>query len=158
MTYDHRFRVWASIIATIFVLTGTTPACTLKPKDDPEPALSDRLGDHLQRAIETEASASHLWDRILFGEPVSCQEALTVPLRFEITPAEQQSEPLSVPVAEHLNNAIAALETAVAIWDEECTQSRDVIPLAVVQQAQMALKQARKSLGLATDAWTVWQS
>lgn len=131
-------------------------ACSLTTTDN-ENDLTSRLGSHLNETVEAEAQISALWDRVLFGEAVSCQEQLMVPPPFTITDAEAEQHPAVVSVVEHLNAAQAALQEAVALWDWECQQARQVVPLTVVRRAEDDLLVARQALQQAIDAWHVWQ-
>ncbi len=123
-----------------------------------ESSLATRLGTHLNRVIEVEAEASDLWDRVLFGDVVSCSETLDFPPVFEMAVDEVEVEPLSLTVHDHLNLVLVNLQEAADIWARECQLERTMIPLDVVRQAATALETARIHLMLAAEAWDVWQS
>lgn len=131
-------------------------ACTLSRKPDPT-SLESRLGNRLERAFAAEAQATSLWDRLLFGEVVSCGEILDSPPLFEITSEEQQDEPLSIPVYDHLNTALLSLQHSAQLWDQQCQSSKSQVSLNTIRAAENDLATARTHLSQAAEAWYVWQ-
>ncbi len=137
------------------LLLLSTIACSLTSVDQND--LAVRLGTRLNAAIEAQTQAANLWDKLLFGEPVNCQQQLTVPLPFVMTTTDTEQYPQAVPVVDHLNEALRILQQVVALWDWECQQGREVVPLAVVRQAEDDLRLSQEALKKATNAWYVWQ-
>jgi hypothetical protein len=131
-------------------------ACTLSRKPD-STSLESRLGVHLERAFTAEAQATNLWDNLLFGETVSCGEILDSPPLFEITIEEQEAEPLSVPVNDHLNAALLSLQHSAELWDQQCHLPDAEVSLNIIREAENDLDIARDHLSQAADAWYVWQ-
>jgi hypothetical protein len=143
-------------IVPLFLLLAAL-ACNLtsKPSETPFPT---RLGDHLNRAVEAQAQVADLWDRLLFGDPVSCAESLTVPPPFDLTQPDADRYPASVAIRDYLNAALDQLALADALWEQECQLLRPVVPLAVVRQAEDALQTAQDLLARAVEAWVAWQA
>ena len=149
-------RLHPRILLPLLLLLGASLACTLSRKPDPT-SLESRLGNRLERAFDAEAQATDLWDRLLFGEVISCGESLDSPPLFEMSPAEQENEPMSVPVNNHLNTALLSLQHSAQLWDQECQSSEGQVSLNVIRAAENDLETARTHLSQAAEAWYVWQ-
>ncbi len=156
MFIQRLIRLQPRILFPLLLLLGAITACTLSRKPDPT-SLEARLGTHLERAFIAEERATDLWDRLLFGEAINCDQILDQPPLFEITPDEQQNEPLSLPVYDHLNAAVQSLQHSAQLWDQECQSSDPQVSLNIVRQAERDLENARNHLSQAAQAWYVWQ-
>lgn len=119
-------------------------------------SLEMRLSIYLATVIESENQAVNLWDRVLFGELVSCQETITNPPLFELAPAEETPDTLLI--KQYLDAAVIGIHQAALRWDAECQIERNVIPLDVVRDAQADLADAHQALQQAIAVWGVWQS
>jgi hypothetical protein len=149
-------RLQPRILFSLLLLLGAGMACTLSRKPDPT-SLESRLGVRLERAFDAEAQATTLWDNLLFGEPVSCGEILDSPPLFEITLEEQEKEPLSLPVNDHLNAALLSLQHSAQLWDQQCQSPDAKVSLNIIREAENDLDIARDHLSQAAEAWYVWQ-
>jgi hypothetical protein len=120
-------RRWGAIFA-VLLLAG----CTLfEPQTAPDTTRDDlalRL-DEVQRA---QAAALALWDRIIFGEAVSCQEFIAVPEPLSVS--EQGGELRAI--QDDLNAAIQAVRDSSDLWNIECSEERVYVPLNMAQQGR----------------------
>lgn len=136
-------------------MIGLIVACqSANTRPTPVP-LETRIATHLQAVIEAEHQATDLWDRVLFGETVNCQETIGNPPLLELTPSEETPDILLM--KQHLDAAVIGIHQAVLRWDAECQLDRPTIPLSVVRDAQANLADARQALQQATVLWSVWQ-
>lgn len=149
-------------IASIFllVLLSMLPISCNTANDDAAGDLpyQDRLGDHIALAQERTEEAAGIWDRVIFGETVSCAEYMQAPGRFEISSEEAGTYPQSQVIVEHLNNGIFWLEQVVQLWEQECNLSRDQVPVEVLREADHFLQLARDELNQAAIGWHEWQA
>lgn len=144
------------LACTIVLLIHTIIGCAAG--QDPEPALDERLQVHIARTFEAHDTASQLWGSILEGETVSCTATFDRPPLFLTTEDEIAHETLSIPVQEHLNDAILELQALHALWETECASVSTAIALSRTAQALDHLKRAETALIAAAAAWHVWQS
>ncbi len=123
----------------------------------PEKATADRVALHLSRTFEAHAAATDLWDRLLLGETVSCQETFDAPPFLALSATEISQAPESATVQTPLNSAISVLQDLLALWEAECQQNQPFVPQARVRIAQGYLQEAHLALRQAAQAWYVWQ-
>ncbi|MCB9437631.1 MAG: hypothetical protein H6673_11700 [Anaerolineales bacterium] len=110
----------------------------------------------MNEVIEAESQADDLWNRVLFGELVSCQESITNPPLFELSSIEESPDTLLI--KQYLDAAVIGIHQVALRWDAECQIERNVIPLDVVRDAQADLLDAHQALQQAIALWGVWQS
>ncbi|GAB4417036.1 MAG: hypothetical protein Kow00106_12790 [Anaerolineae bacterium] len=109
-------------------------------------ALSARL-EEIRTAQNT---ALTLWDRVIAGETMSCQEAIPVPAAVTLSERERTAYPPGVAVAEALNEAIGAIRNAADLWAIECADVRPVVPLDMARAGRNAALAATAPLDRAT--------
>ncbi len=109
-------------------------------------ALSARLEEI--RAAQTTALA--LWDRVIAGETVSCEETIPVPAPVSLSERERAAYPPGVTVAEALNEAIGAIRNAADLWTIECADVRPLVPLDMARAGRTAAQAATAPLDRAT--------
>lgn len=140
----------------LFPLFITAVACTLSSSTE-EKSLHTRLGDHLVLAQNAETQARTVWDRVLFGEVVSCSEVIETPPLFDLTQPDADRHPPGILVRDHLNLALTSLQQAAQIWEQECQFDRQEVPLEVLRQAEHLLETAHFHLEQAQAGWQNWQ-
>lgn len=131
-------------------------ACSIFDSTD-DTSLKDRMGGRISEAQAAEKKASDVWDRVLFGESVTCAEIIEVPSPFDLTQKEAKENPQSLAIHDLLNVALVELARAAELWAQECQLDRPVIPLDIVRQAEDALQTARDLLNQSASTWAVWQ-
>ena len=120
-------RWWRGVIAVV-LLAG----CTLvESQTAPDTTRTDLLG-RLDEARRDQAAALALWDRIIFGEVVSCQEFIPVPEPLSVT---AQHAGLRA-IQEKLNAAIKSLRDSSDLWNIECNADRAYVPLSMAKEGR----------------------
>ncbi len=118
---------WVGII-TVLLLAG----CTLIERQaSPEPTRDD-LAQRLDEARRDQAAALDLWDRIIFGEVVSCQEFIPVPELLVLSTQDDDRRAIQ----ENLNAAIQALHNSSDLWNIECNADRAYVPLSMAKEGR----------------------
>ena len=145
-----------SSVFFIAVCLLTSLACTLSRTPATFP-LNVRLTNRINQAYEAQEKAAALWDRVLFGETVSCAETLDSPRLFELSASEAAQEPLSVPVRDHLNAALIALHEATLLWENECKYTSPIVSIDIMRRAENFVAAAKTELAQASTDWRVWQ-
>jgi hypothetical protein len=106
--------------------------CTLiEPQTAPETTRAD-LAQRLDETRRDQAAALDLWDRVIFGELVSCQEVIAVPEPLTVS---AQNNDLRA-IQEQLNAAIQAVRDSSDLWNIECNEDRAYVPLNMAQQGR----------------------
>lgn len=142
----------------IILLIFSNFACTYSG-NTPSGDLHTQLGEQLTLATQSYNQADELWTTLIDGErPISCAQSIAVPPPFTLTESDAAKNPQSVEVRDYLNAGIGMLQQVQYLWDSECAQPRQLIPLDVLRQMETLLKQAQSDLRLAQEAYTVWQS
>lgn len=120
-------RRWGAVFA-VLLLAG----CTLiEPQTAPGTTRAD-LALRLDEVQRDQAAALDLWDRIIFGEAVSCQEFITVPEPLSVS--EQEGDLRAI--QDDLNAAIQAVRDSSDLWNIECSEERAYVPLSMAQQGR----------------------
>jgi len=92
----------------------------------------------LAEAQVSQAAALALWDRVIFGEVVSCQESIPVPEPVQRSGQDSQSYPNPGAVEDRLNAAIQLLHNSADLWNIECNDDRPFVPLSMAREGRAA--------------------
>lgn len=112
-------------------------ACTLARGAAPQPDLTrDDLTARLSEIREAQAAALDLWDRVIFGEAVSCEEAIAVPPAVRLGDGARAAYPAADLIAQRLNEAIRALQASSDLWNIECADPRPAVPLTLAREGR----------------------
>jgi hypothetical protein len=134
-------RRWGVVFA-VLVLAG----CTLVERQ-PSPAVTrDDLAQRLEEVQSDQAAALALWDRVIFGELVSCQEAIPAPEPLSETAQEGDLRAIE----KQLNAAIQAVRNSSDLWNIECNADREYVPLSMAQEGRTTALAASPPLDEAT--------
>lgn len=152
---------WNSVrVALLLVLIAALlPACTFtlgEDRADPQTVRAD-LAARLAETRDAQAQALALWDRVIFGEQVSCQEAIPVPTLVALSRRERDTHPQAVQVQDTLNVAITAVRNSADLWNIECTEARDWVPLAMAREGRASALAATDALDAAAALLDAWQ-
>jgi hypothetical protein len=93
-----------------------------------------------------QAAALALWDRVIFGELVSCQEAIPAPEPLSETAQEGDLRAIE----KQLNAAIQAVRNSSDLWNIECNADREYVPLSMAQEGRTTALAASPPLDEAT--------
>lgn len=140
----RRLLCWLGLIAG---LTG----CALSGSGKGSAAnVHAELSARLEEIRAAQFAALALWDRVIAGETVSCQETIPVPAAVTLSERERSAYPPGVAVAEALNEAIGAVRNAADLWAIECADVRPLVPLDMARAGRTAAQAATAPLDRAT--------
>lgn len=156
----HRALSFALISVFVSVLMAVLlAACSFAIGGDTatSQAVHADLTARLAEAQAAQAQALALWDRLIFGEAVSCEDAILAPSEMKLSSAERRVHTQASSIEESLNTAIRALHTSVDLWDGECVQIRENVPLATARDGRAAALSASEPLSTAAALLASWQ-
>lgn len=147
------------VVLLIALLTALLPGCTFTMGDERAAPQTVRanLAARLAETRSAQAQALALWDRVIVGEQVSCQEAIPAPALVTLARSEREVHPQAVPVQDALNVAIQAVHNAADLWNIECTEARDWVPLAMAREGRANALAATDALDAAAALLDAWQ-
>lgn len=114
------------------------------------------LAAHLGEVRAAQAAALALWDRVIFGEAVSCQEAIPVPAVLALSPQQRETHPDAEAISAALSEATRAVRDSADLWAIECADPRPLVSLDMARAGRMAALAATDPLDRAAvllDAW-----
>lgn len=124
--------------------------------DSSTPAAAVDLPARLAEVQKTQEIALDLWDRIIFGEVVSCQEMISVPATLELSESQRAAYSQTDIFEDQLNAAIVSLRESARLWDAECANQRAVVPISVAKQGRTAALAAGDPLTVASVLLASW--
>ena len=125
-------RLLLSTFAVLLLAAG----CTLVGGSEDGTGHAVTRATLAAKLAETQAAqdtALALWDRIIFGETVSCQVALPVP---EAITKPVKNDTNGEAARAQLNLAIQSVAASASLWDSECADSRELVPLNVARSGR----------------------
>jgi hypothetical protein len=129
------------LLGVILMMVG----CTLT--DPPDSTTSVDLRQRLDEVRQSQVAAIALWDRLIFGDQVSCQESIPTPSPVVLNhPTAQQQA-----IQNKLNEAIQLLQTSASLWDSECTEPDAIVPLSAARDGRANAVSAGERLDEASD-------
>jgi hypothetical protein len=132
--------------------------CTLGGGGDDDPAPKEKLAARHDDIQAAQSAALDLWDRVIFGEVVSCQEAIPVPEPVALSDETLAQHQQAGPVQTELNTAIRAIRDAADLWNIECSESRERVPLSMAREGRAAALAANEPLAEAARLLEVWDN
>jgi hypothetical protein len=142
-------------VLALLLLAG----CTLQSGPGEPGASVDVYADlsaRLAAAQDAHAVVLDLWDRIIFGESVSCQEAITVPASLAIPAAELARYPQADAIQAGLNAAIKLLRDSSDLWNIACADERAAVPLELAREGRATALAAGDHLDEAAALLAAW--
>lgn len=144
---------WIALLALI-LLAGCTLTSSERAR---EPAdVRAEFAARLAEAQTDQAAALALWDRVIFGEMVACQEAIPVPAPVALSAQDQQAHPAAVPIQDALNTAIQAVRDSADLWNSACAMPDPAIPVDLAREGRAAALRAGPALETAAALLAVW--
>lgn len=143
-------------LETVFWACMVLAGCTLS---DNTPFVDTTYADltaQLASAQQSQAAALALWDRVIFGEVVSCQEAIPVPEPGTLSPGELAAHPGAAAIQSQLNQAIKTLHDSSDLWNIECADERPYVPLNMAKAGRAAALAADQPLNEAQSLLAAW--
>lgn len=157
----RKAKQYAGIIGTVVLLfmgcTFSGSSARSAPNATTDSAtVSTTLAARLAEIQASQAAALNLWDRLIFGEVVSCQEAIPQPQPVTLTTAELNAYPNAVQVRDALNGASQAVRNSSDLWNIECNEPRDIVPLSMARDGRATALLATESLNEAAALLAAW--
>jgi hypothetical protein len=138
---------WGRVIV-VLLLAG----CALVERQTAPDATRDNLSQRLDEVRRDQAAALNLWDRIIFGEVVSCQEFIPAPEPLSVTARDDDLRA----VQEQLNAAIQAVRNSSDLWNIECNADRAYVPLSMAKEGRSTALAATAPLDEAAALLTAY--
>jgi hypothetical protein len=133
-------------------------ACTLINHSDGPPAnVRATLAAKFTETQQAQAAALVLWDRVIFGEIVSCQETFAVPPPVNFSPRDQSAHPNAPAIQMQINAAILAVRNSSDLWNIECADARPYVPLSMAKEGRATALAANDALAEAERLLAGWQ-
>jgi len=112
-------------------------ACTLARGAPPAPDVTrDALAARLDAARQAQVAALDLWDRVIVGQAVSCEEAIPAPPPMTLSDRARAGYPGAELIAQQLNEAMRALRASADLWNIECADPRPAVPLSRAREGR----------------------
>ncbi len=108
------------------------------------------LSARLEEVRAAQNTALTLWDRVIAGETVSCEETIPVPAPVTLSERQRSAYPTGVLIADTLNEAIGHIRDSADLWAIECADVRSVVPLDMARAGRTAAQAATAPLDRAT--------
>jgi len=144
-------RSMIRVALILSAVAGVLAACSFSLGRDriDASAVHADLAARLAEAQVDQAQALALWDRLIFGEAVPCEEVSPAPALVTLSADELNAHAQVAAVQQALNTAIRELQTSAALWDSECAQLRESVPLAIARDGRAAAVNAAEPLSTA---------
>ncbi len=115
--------------------------------------IRDTLANELVEARQSQQDALAFWDRIIFGEVVSCQEGITVPGTVKLAGRDTRA----AQVVDQLNAAIQDIRNSSDLWNIECESERPYVPLEMAREGRADALAADEPLSDAAALLADWE-
>jgi hypothetical protein len=154
----RRTKQHAGIIGFVVVLLMSCTFSERAPDTITAPiTLHDALTARLAEVQGAQTAALTLWDRLIFAEEISCQEAIPQPQPVTLTTAELNAHPDAALVRDALNAASQAVRNSSDLWNIECNEPRDTVPLSMAHDGRATALLATESLSEAAALLAAWE-
>jgi hypothetical protein len=140
------------LIALWVVLAGCTFASSRGSGEAVRGGLVTRLDD-VQQA---QTAALALWDRVIFGEAVSCQEVIPVPESVNVAARDLKAHPEAEAIQSRLNAAIQTLHDSSDLWNAACADDQPYVPLSMAREGRATALAASAPLAEARQLLSTW--
>ncbi|MEB2288263.1 MAG: hypothetical protein OZ934_09140 [Anaerolineae bacterium] len=114
------------------------------------------LAAHLGEVRAAQAAALALWDRVIFGETVSCAETISVPAELVLSPQQRTAHPDAETISAALSEATRAVRDSADLWAIECADPRPLVSLDMARAGRMAALAATDPLDRAATLLSAW--
>lgn len=146
----------ARLVVCLVVGLGLA-GCTLLGSTSVTPGeVRADLAAHLGEVRAAQAAALALWDRVIFGETVSCQEAIPVPALLVLSPRQREAHPSTEAISAALSEALRAVRDSADLWAIECADPRPLVSLDMARAGRAAALAATDPLDRAAALLEAW--
>ena len=121
---------WLALAGLLLVLAG----CNMQASDKTarsQSAVQDDLAAQLDEAQASQTAALDLWDRLIAGEAVPCQDNIMVPALVTLPASDRAAHPQAAIIQDQINTAITHLSESAGLWSLECADARETVPLSM---------------------------
>ncbi len=164
MTPAHRSRSrWPIRLLLALLGVAALAGCTLGAREGGGPdaprgeaAIRAELAARLDEVRAAQDAAVTLWDRLIFGEAVGCDEAIPALAALELPAPEAAAYPRAATIAALLDAAARRVTNAADLWRIECSIERETVPLEMARDGRANAAAAGSLLDEAArrlDAW-----
>jgi hypothetical protein len=131
--------------------------CALTVAPDSANGTRDMLATRLNDARRAQQAALTLWDRIIFGEQVSCQEAIPTPELLALPENGLRAHPDAQAIQDELNAAIQTIHNSSDLWNIECASENPYVSLSMARAGRANALAATESLDAAAALLAAWR-
>jgi hypothetical protein len=142
-------------IAALWIGPLVLVGCTLSSRA-PADAVRGDLVARLDESQQSQAAALALWDRVIFGEAVSCQDAIPVPEPVNVAARDLTAHPEAGAIQARLNAAIQALHDSSDLWNAACADEQPYVPLSTAKEGRATALAASAPLAEARQLLSTW--
>ena len=143
-------------LAAVWVGAAVLAGCTLASRQMSAGAVRSNLIMQLDSVQQAQAAALALWDRVIFGEAVSCQEAIPVPEPVTVAAHDLSAYPQTGAIQARLNAAIQAVRDSSDLWNAECASEQPFVPLSTAREGRVTALAASAPLAEARQLLAAW--
>jgi hypothetical protein len=147
-------RVWRTTAVLLMVLL--LARCTLVGETESPDTVRSHLLARLDEAQRSQQAALTLWDHIIFGEIVSCQEFIPVPESVKLSDQGLTAHPNAGAIQVALNAAIQSLHNSSDLWNIECNAERAYVPVSMAKAGRSTALEATAPLEEAAALLAAW--
>lgn len=130
--------------------------CTLVSEPIALDTVRSQLLTRLDETQRSQQMALALWDDIIFGTAVSCQQFISVPEPVKLSEQTLAAYPNAGAAQAALNTAIQSLRNSADLWNIECNTERPYVPLSMAEAGRAAALEASASLAEAATLLAAW--
>jgi hypothetical protein len=148
-------KVWRTAAVLLIVLVLLAGCTLVGETESPDTVRSDLLA-RLDKAQRSQQAALTLWDRLILGETVSCQEFISVPEPIGLSEQDLAAHPNAGAIQVTLNTAIQSLRNSADLWNIECDAERAYVPLSMAKAGRSTALEAAAPLEEAAALLAAW--
>jgi hypothetical protein len=146
----------AQRIGKLIALWAILAGCTLSSSGASADAVRSDLVARLSDVQQAQDAALALWDRVIFGEAVSCQNTIPVPELVSVAARDLKAHPEAEAIQDRLNAAIQALHESSDLWNGECGGDQPFVPLSTAKEGRATALAASAPLAEARQLLSAW--
>lgn len=148
----NRVLRWGALWLAVIGLAS----CATRSEGPDAGPIRAELAARLSEAEQAHSIALSLWDRLIEGEQVSCQEYIPAPLPVVLADDALTAYPQAVAIQDQINEGTSAIRAAAAWWDAECSDSRRYVPLSAAREGRAITVSAGEALAGARQSLAAW--
>jgi hypothetical protein len=141
------------VVISLLALAG----CAMFDSPSTPDTTRDDLAARLAEVQTSQAVALALWDRVIFGEIVSCEEYIPVPEPVALTEQSLAAHASAAAIQGGLNQAVKAVRDSSDLWNIECAEEREFVPLNMAREGRATALAATEPLNEAAALLAAWQ-